>query len=416
MTFLTTRVAFVLILALCVRLSDAEPSAHDPQYDDRSVWPEWVTQTDFAKQSWPKARVLVWARPGETNRNVDFDDPANWLEDGKPATRGPDKDTDVVIPASETRYKLTAKQGGAVRHLTVERGASAGIWTIQVHGNMWIKEGGSFAHVRPAGPGNTFMRNDDPEPNLAANKIAFNKPPGDSTEWIGNWKIGDELDIFSGRFIVAPGSTFQPGDRSTQHIYEKGTLILLSGSTFEKRAMQYGFNEIDVEGTILAGTPERPLTKDATIGISFKAQGIGGVHNSKKGDRGLTLYQPGKIAVHSADPSTARLVFRRNTNPAKSWDFPGGVEPAEVVAMDHGYDMTLLGQVDFNGVEFRDVLKGGLALPDPDARTQWKNVTFGENFGAPDELFVRYDGPLDIRMRETGIARGLTRGKGEAED
>ncbi len=80
--------------------------------------------------------------------------------------------------------------------------------------------------------------------------------------------------------------------------------------------------------------------------------------------------------------------------------------------MPRGIDFLLLGRCDFDGVEFHDVLKGGIEMPDPGAWRTWKNVVFGPgNFGKPDELFRKYDGPLDLKMKETGIAAEMLRNR-----
>jgi len=403
-----------------------EATAHDPHYDDRTLWPAWVEKADFAKEQWPKARLLVWAHAGKSMRGVDASDPANWLEDGRPARKGPDENTDVVfVPwADGKRTFVAGDKGCAVRHMTVEAGVGAHLKTVAVHGNQWIKRGGSFHQTHPGGARDTFMRNDTPEPNNVANKITLNKPPEKSIEWIGNWKIGDELDLFSGIFIVAPDSTFLPGDRSTQHIYPDAKLVLLSGSAFYKRSNQYWGHDVEVVGEILAGTADRPLTKDAVLGLSFKAKGKarGHVnrgpfisHMTNEGDKALILYKQGRIAVHSADPATARLVIQwrgfGEGRPNKE------AEPPDVAAMPHGIDMILLGETRFDGVRFDHVLKGGVEMPDPSARAAWKNVSFGEgNFAPQDELFAKYTGSLDIRMKDTGVAAPLVRRLREAAE
>jgi hypothetical protein len=401
------RTVFLLLLTLCLlarATSAAEPTAHDPQFDQKGLWPEWLDKTDFVKEEWPKARVLVWANPGVTVRGVDLANPANWLEDGKPATSAPDAETDVIFPSGDKPYRLAGEgQSMTCRHLTIEPGMTSFIKTVTITGNMWVKKGGGFFEVWPKGAKSTFMRNDNDKPVHIANKIAFNRPPDKSIEWLGDWRLGDELDLFSGRFIVSPGSTFLPGDRSTQHIYPKAQLILLSGSSFMKRGAQYGFHDMEIEGKLLAGTPERPLEDDVTLAISFKPKGVGKPHNSSAKDRGLILYQEGVIAVHSAKPTEHKLIIKRNTLPTQSFAFKNG-EPPEVAKMDHGIDLILLGTTDFNGVEFHDVLKGGIHMPDPSAQKQWKNVSFGKNFAEAEELFTQYTGSLDIKMSNTGVA------------
>jgi hypothetical protein len=397
-----------VILLAAAGLRAAEPTAHDPQYDNREVWPAWVEKTNFIREKWDRARVLVWKETQKRyQRHKDAGDPSLWqTKDGGPAQARPDEHTDLVIPPGN--YTIAGGGGISCRHLTV--GAGVRVSTgIRLYGNCWLKKGASFRTGHLAGDRHNFMRNDDGRMNRVANKIAFNKSPEQSTEWLGGWQTGDELDLFSGTFIVGPGGTFQPGDRSTQHVYPKAKLVLLSGATFHKRGNQYGFNEIEIEGTVLAGTPDRPLTKDAVLGLSWKPRGVGNPHNSSRGDRGLILYKQGVIAVHSADPEEARLVFRWHRLPTQSFAFKGG-EPPEVKALPHGIDFLLLGKTQFDGVEFQDTLAGGILMPDPSARQSWKHVTFGKgNFAEPEKLFAQYTGKLDIDMRDSGVAAGLAK-------
>lgn len=395
----------------------AKATAHNPHYEDRTLWPTWVEKTDFYKQDWPKARVLVWAHTDKSTRGLDLTEAKHWRrENGEPAKRGPDEHTDIIFPRSPNgqRYQVSGHRTGChARHMTVERDCRGWLKNVHVHGNVWLKKGGSWHGLLPHGPENTFMRNDSAKVDMAANKIAVNKPPQRSIEWIGKWNLGDELDLFSGRFIVAPDSTFMPGDRSRFHVYPKATLVLTSGSAFYKRGNQYWAHDMEVKGTVLAGTPDRPLTRDCTIALSFKAKDAIDHPKFKRSDLGLLLYRQGRIAVHSAAPKSARLVFRCNDRPVSSG---GDLVPQRVRKMPHGIDMLLLGEADFDGVVFKDVLAGGIKMPDPAARKDWKHVTFAEgNFGPEEKLFARYEGPTDIEMRDTGIAKRLAKQAKQSE-
>jgi len=54
--------------------------------------------------------------------------------------------------------------------------------------------------------------------------------------------------------------------------------------------------------------------------------------------------------------------------------------------------MLLTGSSQLNGVEFNDILKGGIMMPSPSLRHRWRNVSYGlGNFGDPDELFARWE-------------------------
>lgn len=62
-----------------------EATAHNPQYDNKGLWPHDVEKTDYFKQHWPKATVMVWARtggdPGQGNARIraELRNPSNWL-------------------------------------------------------------------------------------------------------------------------------------------------------------------------------------------------------------------------------------------------------------------------------------------------------------------------------------------------
>ena len=105
-------------------------------------------------QHWPQARLLVWARPGVSGL---FHLPGNWLEDGGPASNGPDADTDVLLPATRRPYVVRPEIDGegsevACRHVTIERNAGFAIGSlarkvITIHGNAWVKRGGRLHHA-----------------------------------------------------------------------------------------------------------------------------------------------------------------------------------------------------------------------------------------------------------------------------
>ncbi len=410
----TYRLLGVLLLAFVVAPALAEvdvnspayqsATAHDPNFADRTIWPASVEQTDFIKQEWPKARVLVFAKAGETIRGLDLNDAANWFEDGEPATSGPDEKTDVVFPTADKAYRINGNdEGFTCRHITVGSGVSISVRGGNVHGNMWIKKGATFAQGRPQGDANTFMRSDTVKPNRIANKILHNRARTSSIEWIGKWDLGDELDLFSGTFIVGPDATFNPGDRSVQRVFSDATLILMSGSTFQKRGSQYHSSDMEIEGVFLIGTPERPITKDVTLGLSRKHKGDARL--SKPSDRGLVLYQKGKMHINSADPAKARLIIRENSLPAASHK----LSPEEEKEMPKGIDMLLLGEMKFDGIEFHDVMKGGILLANPQTAATWEHVTYAsDNLAAAAELVGKYTGSMDGKINPGGGIAGGT--------
>ncbi len=88
-------------------------TAHDPHFDDAALWGDAdVKRAAYARESWPKGRLYVWAQPGKSGGKrfrgaLKAVAPANWLLDGKPAQELVlDEHTDLLFPASETPYRV----------------------------------------------------------------------------------------------------------------------------------------------------------------------------------------------------------------------------------------------------------------------------------------------------------------------
>ena len=68
--------------------------------EDERLWLQEVLWADTYKkdddnpyyldETWEKGRLLIWANPGQDG---DFMEPANWIENNKPATEPPDMNT-----------------------------------------------------------------------------------------------------------------------------------------------------------------------------------------------------------------------------------------------------------------------------------------------------------------------------------
>jgi hypothetical protein len=396
------------------------PTAHAPQYSDPTAWPAKLetAKAPYAKEQWPAATVLVWARTvaagAKVAQQIDdtgIDDPANWKNiDGSPAKAGPDSGADVVFPEGA---KVSFKTQLRARHVTLAPGSSVAFADLALSGNLWIQKGATFQFVHGtlgAADKDTFVRSDNPRTERFLNFLRYRKRPEKGTELIGKWQIGDQVFLYSGHFIIAPGSTFQHTDRFPLDVYPDGTLEILSGATYEARGNYYHKDDVTIHGKLLAGTADRPLTADATMGLSFKAHGKGkdsgsnAVKASTKDDVGLLLMPKAELTVTSSDPAKARLVFRWHRNPQATFAWGAdrregpakGDEPADLAAMPHGICMRFFGQANLNGVVFDDVLRGGIALPDPAVAKQWKNVTIGKgSFGQTlDDLVSPWKGPV----------------------
>ncbi len=364
-------------------------TANDPNYADTSVWPEAyeVQKTNYFKETWPKAPLYVWAvirddkDKGKGGKETDPKDPANWAVDGAPATRPPSQDDDVLFPPNSVIRDKEAT-GYTVRHLTVSKGAS--VSRVRALGNVWIKQGGGVNWMGSFNGGkNVFLRNDSK--GYIGNKVVFNKPVGSSIEILGRVAAGDEVGFFCGTTILGPGASLVPGDRSTQGVWPDAKLVLLSGASFHKNHNQTHLTDLVINGELLAGTPERPLTRDCTLGLSFK---------DLDGDWGLVVNPKGKLMVHSSNPAKARLVIAWHglaINPNKKIK----AEPGQA----HNVRLVLQGQVSLAGVFFDYIQTGGIPLADQAIRSQGE-IAFGEhNQGKPDELFRILEKPMEYKLR-----------------
>ena len=235
--------------ALDLKEITSMPTADNPQFSNKQVWPALAGDEYFLKEKWPKARLLVWAYPGESERRQGPKfltvDPACWIDaaTGKPADAIPDMDTDVILPDSEKPY--TADTGPTnvltCRHLTIGRNAVLRSWVggnFSVFGSILVRPTGKLqpSILKLLGNRDTFIRMDwpadgvlkkahderrvtpyDPKAgvreqpwwsNLITVYMTHEKEPGKSTEVVGYASAADEVGIKSGAFIVGRGSRF----------------------------------------------------------------------------------------------------------------------------------------------------------------------------------------------------------------
>ncbi|MBC8002042.1 MAG: hypothetical protein H7X97_05595, partial [Opitutaceae bacterium] len=276
---------------------------------------------------------------------------------------------------------------------------------LTIHGNLWVKGGGNIfgGNAKFVGTKHTFMRNDgNPKAeDFLANKLDIMKAPTASVETIGRWAQDDEMRIRSGTLVLGPDTLFQPGDRGGHRLWPKANLVLMSGSRLQSIGNKYEDRDWVISGNLLAGTTGRPLTADATFGLSFKVHAeLKGTANpggaSTVNDTGFALNSTGRIAVTSADPKKARLVICWS---GRAHRFGGIPQDLDSYAHKEKIKVVLLGKTDFNGVEFRDFRLGGIAMSQPSDSTQWKNITLGDkNEGPLNKLIVKHDGPTEYGM------------------
>jgi len=398
----------------------AAPAAHNPCYDQKDLWPEDVQKTAYVKETWAAAPLFVWTATGKNGQETDPQDPANWTVDGKPATTIPGEGDDVTFPTGSS-VRLRENTSLTMRHLTVGKAVTVvKPLLLKPRGNVWIKEAGSVEEMGNfIGPKNVFLRNDNRSfhsPKSAiANKVVFNKPVGSSIEIIGTVQAWDEMGFFCGTVVIGPDASLCPGNRSTQPIYPDATLVMMSGSSFHKRGNQPYEHDTVVSGILMAGTPERSLTRDCTIGLSWKAKGEKGLVETAghPDDVGMIVNPKGRLLVHSADPEKARLVITWCGLSSSQHQNPDAPDP-----VDRLVDLVLQGEVSLAGVCFDRIRTGGIRIANQSIQTKGV-LSFGEhNQAKPDELFKLLDKPIEAKLvySAASIPKPASQGGGKDSD
>ena len=348
------------------------------------------TKAPWETETWAKARQLVWANPGTEGS---FNDAANWLENGKPAKAAPDQDTDIVLPAADKEYKVQAVRC-AMRHVTIEKNAflmGGHRKEFEAWGNVWVKPGGFVYYITIIGPQHSFFRIDDAEYPNDTNKEEYRHTSGRSekinrtqishkfqlckygdasSEFIGKFGVSDEIMIQHGRLILN-GELRWSGvtDKGALEIYDGGILELRGGAAVGPFAGKNNKNVFNIDvyrgGILQAGSPERPLTGDAYVLL-------GDDGDDKPGSTGLYTAVGSQVRVFSSDPTKHRLVF--DSIASRGWSDGKGRALAK---NGKGITMELAGDLLFDGVQFNQVMKGGLHLLDPASASLWKNAVFG---------------------------------------
>ena len=437
-----------LAAELDIKAITAKPTADNPQYNNKEAWPMLVGDEYFTKQKWDKARLLIWAHPGE---NGDPLAPANWIDaaTGKPADALPDMETDVILPDADKPYKVSFKgqKNRACRHLTVGRNASfepGGGGSIAVFGNVWIRPGGIFYVYRTlklTGSHNTFFRNDWPadgklkklhdtgavvsfdpanprEPNPWSWRTNRNPSvchffqhdkPGATTEFIGYSSSRDEVHVMAGTLIVGRDSRFLCGGAAQVTIHKDGAVALMDGAMAGKTVNQFGGCLSMQGGSITAGTPDRPIKRDARLGVGYENWMNLAFPDQREDGRGPDSYGrfsalfSGKMIGYPAPGSEARLVV--------GWQRISAGGGGRGVVTTEGFNKTFAqlqpkitiwvgSGTEIENVRFEDLHRGGIVVPDAAAVEKWKNVTYGNGCLSkdPKEILREYKGEI-IRGR-----------------
>ena len=383
----------------------AKARADQPLYEDKALWPLLEKNAAYVIETWPKARLLVWANPGVDGP---WAEATSWLEGGKPASAVPDANTDVLLPAADQPYVIKNEVGFIVcRHVTLEKGArfqGGDSHELRYFGNCWVKIGANLNInvAKPVGPKHVFCRNDHrmarnpighPSGNSTENGIEGNvdghyifvgKDKDGSVEYLGVHHAADKIFLQGGTTIVGPDSCLMSGGWNRPVIEPAATMVLMSGAFTGQRDFNDGRfceDSLRVEGALQAGTIERPLTRDAVVSLNYKDSA------TYTKARGMIVTPSGSLSVHSKDPQLARLVFRWSGVDEQidraSLMINGGADVSRRISV------SILGRAEFDGVLFMDVDRGGIQLADVTAKAAWKHVVFGANCGAaPEALYA----------------------------
>lgn len=367
--------------------------------------------TAYEKEEWAPGRQLVWAQPGVKG---DFNVAANWTENGYPATTPPDRNTDIVLPTSKDMYLVQATRLDQVRHVTVEKKATLTGGhrdELEIWGNVHVHEAGRIRFISIVGDKHTFFKIDNAPFPTAGNKIKFQHPTRAlpykeqslaqishkfqiakygtaSVEFLGNAGASDEVMLQHGKMIVSGDFRFSGvTGKGAFEIYDGGILEIQSGGRIgpfdpDNAKSVYNFN-IYRNGTIQAGSPERPLTSDAYLLLGF-------AENDQPGRTGLYSALGSMMRVYSADPQKARLVVSATASVPDFHDGLGRLigNPDVKASGKLGTALQLAGDVQLDGVHFDYLSAGGLALRDPEMMKSWKNVTYGPHCAGPLDQLV----------------------------
>lgn len=369
-------------------------------------------QPAYQSETWEPVRTLIWAHPGQDGV---LSDPANWrLADGTLASTPPDRTTDVLLPAASKHYRVSGERTDQVRHVTIENN---GIFTgehrneVEIWGNCHVKAGGFAKYISIRGSKHTFFKIDDSEfPTLENGKV-FHHPGrrvgfeqlcrshichkfqvckfgAASVEFLGKMGVSDEIMVQHGKMIVSDEFRFSGvTGKGALEIYDGGILELQSGACVapfipHNRKGVYNVN-VYRNGVLQAGSPERPLTRDAFLMLGF-------AENDQPGRSGLYAALGSMIRVYSTDPTQARLVITAMTSDPDFHDGQGKRigNPTEKAQGNKGITLQLAGDVQLDGVHFDYVSLGGIGLAGATQPAAWIHVTWGgHNAGAPSVLF-----------------------------
>jgi len=443
----------------------AKPTADNPQFDRKEAWPMLVGDEYFLKERWGKTRTYIWnveksieaAKAGGRRREPDATDPRNWIDaaTGKPAAELPDMNTDLIFPDSNTPYKAALgdadKKGAFCRHVTVGKNATFSSWGARHHrfhmfGNLWIRPGGSMrtgqGNLAFSGAKHTFVRFDWPEDgvlkklhderaispfnekdgesfktpwdaNCIATYMVHDKAGDASTEVVGFVCVGDEAGIKSGTFIIGRDSRFVTGGPSSISVNNGARVVLMDGAQGSHGRNQFVNGDWGVQpgGKVTGGTPDRPLKRDAYMGLGYRNWQNLPIPQSKPIPTtadGTKLYYAyggyntvvkGDLIGYPAPGSDARLVVcwqRISSGGAGAWGRHDEPFKKVFVRIPPKIAVWISGDSKIENVRFDDLHRGGIVTANMEAFNGWENISFGDACLSqdPKDLVRSYEAEL----------------------
>lgn len=363
----------------------------------------------WKQEKWSNGRQLTWANPGKSGK---INDAKNWTENGKTAKSGPDRETDIILPASDKEYQVSGSRSNQVRHVIIEKNAELKGGhrnELEIWGNVDVKAGGWIHFISIRGDRDTYFNIEESEfpgegrvyrhcskklpkskccNSQISHKFQICKIGTKSVEFLTNVGVSDEVMLQHGKCIISGDFRFSGAtNKGAFEVYDGGILEIQSGGRIgsfcaDNKKKVYNIN-VYRNGVVQAGSPERPLTSDAYLALGF-------AENKQPGVSGLYMALGSFMRVYSSNPQKARLVIT-STSSVKGFTDGSGrnmYNSGKKASGKTGIALQLAGDVQLDGVMFDYVCEGGIALHDEDMAKSWKNVSFGSNCaGSSSKLF-----------------------------
>jgi len=391
------------------------------------------------KEQWPKARTLVWAKPGTSEAALK---PGNWMEyasaedyrvgkPGRPAEAPPDANTDLVLPdAPDGKSYIVmflqrrARQNNPwteppslfCRHITIGKGAAldggCGITRgqhtftsrpdldmgVEIHGNVTVEEGGYiYGKLIFAGKRHTFFRIDNsPEP--LGSEITVRKDGGAGITLLARqYDLGRGVTIESGRLVLGPRThlRFNATREARKQLGKLNPRYGLSTISRTKNRESYVYVHKGAALQMQAGSSIGRVRAPEDTVADLRIEG---------------LLQIGSAGDAKGDPATIELVM--GAGDGRFLDQPGGLylrptaevknygrlsitafDPNGPATADTGVSIFMEKAVDLGEVSFDYLCPGGIVAKDPEAtRAAMAKATFGRHCAVKGaKLFSKLD-------------------------